>query len=198
MMIRTLTCCLPSSIFSTYCFNDSGFKNDTSAPLTRLWSSPLNSNMFHSPKILREDCVWRLETVLLSLVNTNLFAACPERKTVGLPKRLSFDIGSYFVILCSSHFSAVLARMALRRPRLWPIKGIPSEPGGNLFDDLLPFVRRKKMGMRNREMARKIFMIYVWHLVFWSGGGKWESKIGFWEREREYEKKMGLRNYKTK
>lgn len=59
------------------------------------------------------------------------------------------------MILCSSHFSAVLARLALRRPRLWPIKGIPSEPGGNLFDDLLPFVRRKKMGMRNREMGQE-------------------------------------------
>ena len=193
MMIRTLTCGLPCqcisrcfltpSIFPTYYFNDSDFKNDTIAPLTRLWSSPLNSNMFRSPKILRGDCVWWLESALLSLVNTNLFAAGPEIKTVGLPKRLSFDIGPYFLILCSGHFSAVLARMALRRPRLWPIKGIPSKPGGSLFDDLLPFLRRKKMGMRNREIARKIFMIYVWLLVFWSGGGKWESKIGFWERE---------------
>ena len=103
-------------------------------------------------------------------MNTNLFAACPEIKTVGLPKRLSFDIGPYFVILCWSHFSAVLARLAPRRLRLWPIKGIPSEPGGSLFDDLLPFVRRKKMGM-SRDVASfghcppkfffKILYIYV-------------------------------------
>lgn len=161
IFVRTLTCCLPCqcisrcfltpSIFPTYCFNDSGLKNDTIAPLTRLWSSGLSSNIFCSPKILREDWFCWLESLSV-LVNTNLFAACPEIKTFGLPKRLSFDIGPYFVILCWSHFSAVLARLAPRRLRLWPIKGIPSEPGGSLFDDLLPFVRRKKMGM-SRDVA---------------------------------------------
>lgn len=85
--------------------------------------------------------------------------------TVCLPKRISFDIGPYFLILASSHFSAVLARMARRRPMLWPIKGIPSDPGGNLFDDLLPHDRRRKMGVRKRKIARKIFMFWVSNLI---------------------------------
>lgn len=82
-------------------------------------------------------------------------------KTVGFPKRLSFETEPYFLILCSSHFSAVLARMALRRPRLWPIMGSPSEPGGSLYDDFFLLVRRRKMGMRKRKtvMRRRISMI---------------------------------------
>jgi hypothetical protein len=44
--------------------------------------------------------------------------------------------------------------------------GIPSEPGGSLFNDLLPFVKRRKIGMRNRKIARKILMIYVWLWFF--------------------------------
>lgn len=42
---------------------------------------------------------------------------------------------------------------------LWPIKGIPSDPGGSLFDDLLPHERRRKMGVRKRKIARIIFIV---------------------------------------
>lgn len=57
-------------------------------------------------------------------------------KTVGLPKRLSFEIGPYFLALPEIHFSAVLALMAQRKLRLWPTTGMPNDPGGILFDDL--------------------------------------------------------------
>lgn len=77
--------------------------------------------------------------------------------TVGLPKRLNFDMGPYFLILCSSHFSAVFDLMAPRRPRLWPIMGMPSEPGGSLFDDLL-LVRRRKAGRRKRKKMNNALM----------------------------------------
>lgn len=80
-------------------------------------------------------------------------------KTVGLPKRLTFDMGPYFIILSSSHFSAVLALIARRRIRLWPIIGSPSEPGGNLFDDLL--LRRKKMEIEKTKMVNEIFIFGV-------------------------------------
>jgi hypothetical protein len=56
----------------------------------------------------------------------------------------------------------VLACIARRKARLWPKKGIPSEPGGTLFDDLLPLVRSRKMGMRKRKVARKIVIVFVW------------------------------------
>ena len=80
-------------------------------------------------------------------------------KTVGLPNRLSFDIGPYFIILSSSHFSAVLARIARRRPRLWPMIGIPSEPGATLFDDSVLLISRSRTGIRKRKRASRIFMI---------------------------------------
>lgn len=57
-------------------------------------------------------------------------------KTVGFPKRLSLETGPYFLSLSSDHASAILARIALRRPRLWPTKGSPSDPGGSSSDDL--------------------------------------------------------------
>jgi len=52
--------------------------------------------------------------------------------------------------------------MARRRSRLWPKTGIPNDPGGTFFDDLLSLVRRRKMGMRKRKIARKISIIFVW------------------------------------
>ncbi|GMP65379.1 hypothetical protein CsSME_00026199 [Camellia sinensis var. sinensis] len=90
----------------------------------------------------------------------HLFAACPEMKTVGLPNRLSFEIGPYFLTLSSSHCLAVLAFITWRRVRLWPMMGSPRDPGGSFCDDLVFFTRRKKMGMRNsRRRVRKGFMV---------------------------------------
>ena len=80
-------------------------------------------------------------------------------KAVGLPKSHSFEIGPYFVILCCSHLSAVLERKARRRSMLWPTMGIPSEPGGCLFDDLLPLVKRRKIGMSNSKIVNSASMI---------------------------------------
>lgn len=89
-------------------------------------------------------------------------------KTVGLPKRLSFETGPYFSILCCSHFSAVLARMARRRPRLWPIMGSPNEPGGTLFGDLFLLAKRSKMGMRRRKTVKKRVFMICEMLCLWS------------------------------
>jgi hypothetical protein len=61
--------------------------------------------------------------------------------------------------------------------------GIPSEPGGSLFNDLLPFERRRKIGMRNRKIARKILLICVWLWFFEVVEERWESKIDFRERQ---------------
>jgi len=108
--------------------------------------------------------------VLLSLVNTNLFASFPYMKTVGLPKRVSIDIEPYFCILSRSHFSAVLVLIALRSCRLWPIMGIPSEPGGSFLDDFLPLIRRK-MGKRTIKMVKSGFIWAVWGYVFGRSGG---------------------------
>lgn len=81
--------------------------------------------------------------------------------TVGFPKRDNFDMGPYFIILCCNHCSAVLALIARRRLRLWPIMGIPSEPGGSLFDDLL-LVRRRKIGRTKKKMVNRIlFMVII-------------------------------------
>ena len=41
---------------------------------------------------------------------------------------------------------------------LWPTKGIPSEPGGCLFD-VLPLVKRRKMGMSNSKIVNSASMI---------------------------------------
>jgi hypothetical protein len=72
--------------------------------------------------------------------------------------------------------------------------GIPSEPGGSPFNDL-PFLRRRKMGMRNKKIARKIFMICVWLWFFEVVGEGGNGKISF--RGRQVEQKMGLRECKT-
>ncbi|POO00377.1 hypothetical protein TorRG33x02_037900 [Trema orientale] len=98
---------------------------------------------------------------LSSPANMNLLAAGPWRKTVGLPKRVSFEIGPYLLILSSSHFSAVLALIALRKLRLWPIIGIPSEPGGSFFVDLLLLIKRRNMGIRSMREVNRLLMVCV-------------------------------------
>ena len=42
---------------------------------------------------------------------------------------------------------------------LWPTMGIPSEPGGCLFEDLLPLVKRRKIGMSNSKIVNSASMI---------------------------------------
>jgi hypothetical protein len=56
--------------------------------------------------------------------------------------------------------------MARRKPRLWPKRGIPSDPGGTLFDDLLPLVRRRKMGTRKRKIANIDCYYYYYYFFF--------------------------------
>lgn len=80
-------------------------------------------------------------------------------KTVGLSKRLILDIGPYFFALSSSHLSAVLALIAQRRLRLWPTRGIPSDPGGSLLDHLFLLLRRKAIGRTIKTRERKKFMV---------------------------------------
>jgi hypothetical protein len=75
--------------------------------------------------------------------------------------------------------------MARRRPRLWPKRGIPSDPGGTLFDDLLPLARRRKMGMRKRKIAKKIFIIFVWLWCIEVKGGVGGVLIDWFKRDRE-------------
>lgn len=96
---------------------------------------------------------------------------------MGFPKRLSFEIGPYFLALSSSHFSAVLAFIALRRPRLWPIMGNPNDPGGILCDDLFPLLlRRRKMGRRKMERIKKIFICVCLTVCKEGEGGRERDK----------------------
>lgn len=71
-------------------------------------------------------------------------------------------MGPYFWTLFWSHCSAVLARMARRRLKLWPIMGIPSDPGGVRLDDddlgVLVLVMRMSGMMRRRIRRRKVVM----------------------------------------
>ncbi|KAK9209663.1 hypothetical protein WN944_002030 [Citrus x changshan-huyou] len=48
--------------------------------------------------------------------------------------------------------------MAWRKARLWPIMGIPSEPGGSPFADDLLLVRRRKIGKTRRKIINKAIM----------------------------------------
>lgn len=108
----------------------------------------MSSNMFRLPIILHMLCgCWRASESVLEKMN--LFAAGPVRKTVGLPKRVSLDMGPNFLILLLIHCSPVFVRMAQRRPRLWPMIGIPRDPGGSLFDGFLVLVRRWMVMRRN-------------------------------------------------
>lgn len=90
-------------------------------------------------------------------------------KTVGFPNRVSFETGPYFAILLSSHSSAVLVRMARRRPRLSPIKGIPSDPGGSFLEDFLLLTRKRKMVMSRKKMTIMTFVGFRVRKMVWSG-----------------------------
>ncbi|KAI6687489.1 hypothetical protein NL676_024317 [Syzygium grande] len=81
--------------------------------------------------------------------------------TVGLPKRVSFEIGPYFPTLSWSHFSPVFVLMARSRSMLWPTMGIPNDPGGSFLDDplLLLQLNRKRTGRRKRRRVIKTFIV---------------------------------------
>jgi hypothetical protein len=93
----------------------------------------------------------------LGLKKTNLLAAGPVTSTVGVPNSDSFDTGPYRLTRDLIHRSAVLLRMARRRPRLWPITGRPREPGGRRarrgFLDLL--TRWRMTGIAMATSARR-------------------------------------------
>jgi len=63
--------------------------------------------------------------------NTSLFAAGPVTNTVDAPNSDSLDTGPYRPTQSRSHRSPVLLRIARSRPRLCPITGRPSDPGGS-------------------------------------------------------------------
>lgn len=74
--------------------------------------------------------------------------------TVGLPKKVSFEIGPYFLTLSWTHFSPVFVLMAQSMPKLWPIVRIPSDPGGNFLDDPLLLLGHQEEVKQN-EIATK-------------------------------------------
>ena len=150
-------CCLTTpSIFPTYFFKDSGFKNIPIAPLTLLWSSPLNSVKLLSPNILLIGWGCWFARITPSLVNMNLFAAAPLRRTVGVPKRLSLDTAPYFWILLWSHFSPVFFLRACKKLKLWPMMGMPREPGGSFWDTPLLSLRKSMMKIGRRKINRRL------------------------------------------
>lgn len=100
------------------------------------------------------------------LVKMNLLAAGPYMNTVGLPNRFSFDMGPYLLTLSWIHCSAVFARIARRRSKLWPIMGIPIEPGGTVVVDeeyvvFLVLLRKIRIGMRKTRAAKRILSIVI-------------------------------------
>ncbi|GJN32485.1 hypothetical protein PR202_gb20999 [Eleusine coracana subsp. coracana] len=82
----------------------------------RLWSAPPSSRRLRSPRMRRTDRGCRIASALLK--KTNLFAAGPVTSTVGVPNNESFDTGPYRSTRSWIHRSAVLLRMARRKPRL--------------------------------------------------------------------------------
>lgn len=141
--------------FPTYCFTDSGFKNNVRAFLANaLVIVATQLQYIRSPKIVWMDSSFDWKGAP-PVVNTNLFAACAWMKTVGLPKRLIFETGPYFAILCWSHVSAVLARIARRRARLWLIKGIQMSPEEPFLLFFFPCCKERQDGNEEEENCEK-------------------------------------------
>lgn len=172
------------------------------APLTRLWSSPCSWGKLLFPSILCTDRGCSLLRVSASLQKIIFCAAGPLSSTVVLPKRRSLETGPYLFTRCCTHISPVLVRMARSSCRLWPMKGMPREPGGS-FLLLLTFpnpslTRRTTTGMK-RSSSRchgsitSLMICMAWKVALWENLAShlynhhaWTFQSRTWKRSKRH------------
>lgn len=129
-----------SSILPTYCFNTSGWRNDTRTPHACAHVHSIPGYSSHRKSFLPiMDVDWQV--CYHHKYRWTYLQPVHEGTLLGSQRSSFFKWGRIFLFYPEAIYLLCFMRMARRKLRLWPMMGNPKETGGSLFELFL--IRRR-------------------------------------------------------